>query len=357
MHNIQIAITPHLDDVLSIFEADSNSTFKKRVLIDSNIWRYIVDANVQGSFLRLAKEGPYAVQIAPAVLYEALRVKDTRLRAKLVHLMTDRRLSRLMPEAFSESMEILREIRRLRPEWLLKEPNFLSFDRLRKDWMRKAGGFWVRCERSPGAEAKVLVGPEVEMLEGARRQSKDARREMIEIGWKKNPSMDKTLMGFRQPVPGWNGEPVEAWRLDALVQITHSLRQPHDPYRNWMSPFAKIDQRLLASAGWVQFWAHLVERHAVPRQWMRWAHSFAQRFRKVTPGSPCDSQLFTYFLETDVVITADAALLEILEECRPFAPCPLPAGKLMSAGDKGVEQLLHILGTVNPRENLGLTQF
>ena len=31
----------------------------------------------------------------------------------------------------------------------------------------------------------------------------------------------------------------------------------------------------------------------------------AQRFRKVTPGSPGDTQLSTYFVETDVVITAD----------------------------------------------------
>jgi hypothetical protein len=68
---------------------------------------------------------------------------------------------------------------------------------------------------------------------------------------------------------------------------------------------------------------------------MRWAHSFAQRFRKVTPGAPGDTQLSTYFVETDVLITADKARLEILEECQPYAPCPLPKGKLVPAGDRG----------------------
>ena len=35
-------------------------------------------------------------------------------------------------------------------------------------------------------------------------------------------------------------------------------------------------------------------------------------------------QLFTYFIETDIVISADKAPTDILEECRPYAPCKLP---------------------------------
>jgi hypothetical protein len=46
-------------------------------------------------------------------------------------------------------------------------------------------------------------------------------------------------------------------------------------------------------------------------------HSFAQRFRKVTGGPDADNQLFTYVLDTDVVISADKAFLAILDECRP----------------------------------------
>ena len=76
---------------------------------------------------------------------------------------------------------------------------------------------------------------------------------------------------------------------------------------------------------------------------MRWGHSFAQRFRKVTNDSGGDNQLFTYLLETDLVITADKAFLDILEECRPFAPVPLPSGQLVPEGAKGVEAMLDIL--------------
>jgi predicted nucleic acid-binding protein len=85
------------------------------VLLDTNIWRYVVNIGSQGALLRIARDGLYDVQIAPAVLHETLRLKNASLRATLVRLMTNSRFHRLMPEAYSESMEILREIERIRP--------------------------------------------------------------------------------------------------------------------------------------------------------------------------------------------------------------------------------------------------
>ena len=78
---------------------------------------------------------------------------------------------------------------------------------------------------------------------------------------------------------------------------------------------------------------------------MRWAHSFSQRFRKVTSGSPGDNQLFAYLLETDVVITADKVFLDILEACRGDSPCTLPEGKRISANREGVVALIEYLAT------------
>lgn len=128
--------------------------------------------------------------------------------------------------------------------------------------------------------------------------------------------------------------------MDSWAGLSYALGRKGNAYRDWIAPFMEIDDGLLDSAAWVEFWLHLADKSAVPRQWMRWAHSFAGRFRKVTPGSPGDTQLFTYFLDTDIVITADKALLDILDECRPYAPCLLPEGQLVPAGAKGVRTLL-----------------
>ncbi len=149
--------------------------------------------------------------------------------------------------------------------------------------------------------------------------------------------------GFDGPVPGWRGDMVEAWRVDSLTILSFGLAQQGNAWRDWIAPFVELDEGLLHSPAWAEFWLYLTDRHALPRRWMRWAHSFAQRFRTVTRGPPGDAQLFTYFLETDVVVTADKALIDILEECRSYAPCDLPDGKLVPAGAPGVEELLRML--------------
>ncbi|RWI72240.1 hypothetical protein [Mesorhizobium sp.] len=314
-----------------------------RTLLDSNIWRYVVDAGAQGDLLRAARAGQSTIQVAPAVVYEALRLRDVPTRNRLISLMTDRRFKRLMPEAYSEAMEILQEIRRLRPDWLHADPDMTFFVRSRNDWSRKMGGFWVRCEQSPDEEARRLQLSEGSLLTQAAEGIRGARREMMEVGWKSNPPMDKTLAALPEPVPGWNGEMVEAWRIESWAGVTYALSRSGHPYRDWISPFVEVDDGLLRSAVWVEFWMHLVSARSLPRQWLRWGHSFAQRFRRVTDGSGGDNQLFTYLLETDVVITADKAFLDILEECRPFAPTPLPEGRLVPAGAKGVEAMLGIV--------------
>lgn len=317
----------------------------KRVLLDTNIWRYVLDNRAQGQLLRLARDSAYHVQIAPGVLYETLRLKNAKLRDSLVRLMTNQRFHRLMPEAYSESMELLHEVERVRPEWLRTSPDVAFFNRLKKDWTRKTGGFWVRCARSPRSEANFLTQVEGRMIEGAKAEVQNARKEMMHLGWKRNPSMNKTLGGFNEPRPGWRGDMVEAWRIDCWFGLSYGLSQRGNAYRDWVAPFVDVDDGLLRSPEWLEFWHYLADKNAMPRHWMRWAHSFAQRFRTVTSGSPGDSQLSTYFIETDIFVTADKTLIDILEECRPFAPQQLPEAMLVPAGPTGVEIILSKMST------------
>jgi hypothetical protein len=319
---------------------------RKRALLDTNIWRYVIDNDAQGHLLRLARDGLYDVQIAPAVVFETLRLEDLSLRKALMRLMTNPGFHRLMPEAYSESMEILREVERIRPDWLRDRPEIWLFKRLKKDWSRKTVGFWVRCERSPQSQARYIAERQGGWLEAGKSQIQLTRKEMFERGWKRNPPMDKTLItGFDVRVPGWRGDRVEAWRGARLSSVTYALTRQGHPYRDWIAPFIELDDGLLQSAAWGEFWLYLIDKAAAPRQWMRWAHSFAQQFRKITPGSVVDMALSSYFFETDVVVTADKALIDILEECRPYAPRELPDGKLVPAGSRGVADLFRLFET------------
>ena len=329
------------------FERDDPSVAhqKPTVLLDSNIWRYVFDSRAAGPLIRYARNGRYTILLAPAVLYEALRLEDGPVRDALVHLMTNPAFHRLMPEAYSESMEVLREINRTRPDWLRERPDLLFFKRLLNDWRKSTGGFWVRCRKNPEREAGYLRATEEEMIEQSRAQAIKARKEMIEGNWKRNVAMDKTLVTFPSSLPGWRGDKVEAWRVDALTILTHALGRSGNPYRDWIAPFLELDDGLLHSAAWVEFWLYMADGQALARQWIRWATSFAQRFRTVTTGTPGDSQLSTYFLEADLIISADKALISVLDEIRPFAPCRLCRGILVPAGPVGVSAVFSYLSS------------
>src|SRR5436309_617381 len=101
-----------------------------RVLLDSNIWRYLVDADAIARLQAITRRTNIRILVAPAVLYEALRLRDEELRRRLVTAMTLPAWRRLMPEAYSESNEFKDEVRRLRPQWLRQKADLAWYRRL-----------------------------------------------------------------------------------------------------------------------------------------------------------------------------------------------------------------------------------
>ena len=128
---------------------------KRSFLLDTNVWRYVVDQRAQVALRSAARASGSDFLVTPAVVFETLRMGDAGLRDTFVRLMTDPRFVRLMPEAYTESWEILEEIERVRPEWLRQAPDLRSFDRLYKNWSRRSGGFWAGArvirERRPAS--------------------------------------------------------------------------------------------------------------------------------------------------------------------------------------------------------------
>jgi hypothetical protein len=149
-----------------------------------------------------------------------------------------------------------------------------------------------------------------------------------------------------EPLDGWSGEPVEAWRVDGWSSVTNALETAGHPYVEWLKSDVDFNTVESQPASWLRFWLHDVQAQAMPRFWLRWAFELLQRFRKVTGGTPCDTQLATYLPQADFVVSADKAFLQILDMCRPTAPCRLPTSVLIPAGETGVEALLSKLSTI-----------
>lgn len=204
-----------------------------------------------------------------------------------------------MPEAYHEAQELLREVRRLRPQWLRATPNLERVRRFRFDWMRTTGGFWDRARSRPELEANALQELEQGMLDAARSQADSARQLTAAVGLKYETAQLCTMrVRLSNPIAGWDGSDLEPWRVSALSSVAHVVRlgRPH-AYLDWLEDQLDLEAALLSGAPWVKFWFHDVLVENMPRFWLRWAFETLQSLRRVTDGTPCDAQLGTYLTE------------------------------------------------------------
>jgi hypothetical protein len=316
---------------------------KQFVLLDANVWRYFVDADARDSLRRTSIATKVAVAIAPAVLYEALRTPDAALRAQLVALMTQGVWHRLMPEAYDECVELLEEIRRLRPEWLASKPNDEAFRRLRYDWRREKRGFWDRARNNPEEEAARLLQLESDMLPTARAHAQETRACFGKAGWHFDSVDVRRVTGRQLDATGESvNEESEPWRLASLYYYTVALLRSSGPHHDWLSPMVELDRALL-EPGWQRFWLREVEVTRVPRAWIRWACELLFALRRVTHGTPCDTQLATYLVAVTHFVTCDRVFADVVAKCRRSAPVGLAEPFLVPAGHECVEGVLDIL--------------
>jgi len=189
-----------------------------RILLDTNIWRYIVDHDALGVIQQAARKSRHRIVIAPAVVYEALRTGDPGLRAAMVAAMTLPCWKRLMPEAFSESEEIKAEVERLRPDWLRRSNDLSMYRRLRYDWTRSRGGFWDRARYDTARESQRTDRPQ--MLEAARTSAREAREAALSMPghWKDAPPQGHAGEALPSPPPGvgWQSCRAMAYRSARL---------------------------------------------------------------------------------------------------------------------------------------------
>jgi hypothetical protein len=315
---------------------------EKRISFDSNVWRYIVDAGALPDVQRAARRSRHTVVVAPAVLYEAAHCGNGALRDRLLSAMALPVWKRLMPEAYSMAEELRSEVKRVRPEWLRPHPDTTVFNKVRHDWTRSRGGVWERIK----GEANLLRRHDAPMLQRAREQAHALRDDALEWSPKwRTATLTKTLGGFSAPRPGWNGEPVEPWRVDGLNVFIESMDTPGHPLIDWLGGELDLDLMLFQSAALTKFWLHEVETIYMRRHWLYWAFEFLQRQYKVSDGTPGDAQLGTYLLDVDMMLSADKVFVRIAEKCREDAPFAIAEPMLCGHGDA----VLQVLGVLEAR--------
>lgn len=320
-----------------------------RILLDTNVWRYLADTDVKHKLFQVASRSNMRICIAPAIVIETLRMSDVQTRNKIIEVQTRSCWHRLMPDSFLQCEDVKREMIRAHPEWELKSKNLNLFRSLRYDWLRTKGGFWEKVRNSPEKVAKDYNRQDSEKLAVARFQSREIRRTLSEKGGRMfdSPSLREWSGSWRNAI---DDELVktDAWRVFALTVWSNMLSE-ETVLKQWLG--CEINVELLTSYGaldFIGFWQAEAREDRVPREWIRAVVYGIQSERKVTDGNPTDSAIATHAVDVDLIVSADKNFVAMLNRIQDDAPCKTAYGVLVQAGRACIDELLHLIsGTVD----------
>ncbi|HWV32428.1 MAG TPA: hypothetical protein VN038_22355 [Dyadobacter sp.] len=318
---------------------------KARVLLDTNIWSYIADANAGDALVATAKRASLEIAIAPSIADEARAISDDSARKRILKLMGRPEWQRLMPEAFLECEELFEVVRQLRPHWIIDNPNLIEFNRLRYDWVRRKGGFWDRLGKdiSPTETTETLRSDRE--LELAREESRQIR---LRTHARKIQKFEHTPLQavYFEPdssTAGWDGDPIEYWRYPSLQFVGKELTIYASPYSEWLD--CKVNVPLLRAelTSWNRLWLYDAPATALRRHWMRTAFEFLQSWRRVTDGNPNDSRLAGHLVDVTHVVSADKNFIDFAQRCHEESPFPTARPVLAAGGKDEVPNLLTLI--------------
>jgi hypothetical protein len=315
-----------------------------KVLLDSNIWRYLADADAIKDLELIVSESEVELVVVPALIFEVNGLKDHTLRKKILRMLANPRWTRIMPEAFLEAEEIKNIVQKFRAEWIIPDPELSEVIKSKRDWECLENGFWSRAANdieSPATDESMRGELEHKL---SRIESKEIRQRMFD-GKFTLPSPFNLQQAYGIPqanTPGYKGEPVEYWRVPSLYHIQAELDIYASPYREWIDSEIDILQIKAFPESLAELWYYEISPQDSPRQWIRGAFEFLQSFYKVTPGTPVDSQLSSHLLDVDVVMSADRNFIRFAKKCREDAPFPIAQTYLVSGSDMVAKVLMYL---------------
>lgn len=319
-----------------------------RVLLDTNIWSRLGDEGVTVAALDrcLADAGCRLVQ-APSMLIEALQNPDDEARDRIVRGMVMARGDRLRTEADRQGDEVIAEVRRLHPEWLRQVPPVHTTASHRRFWTTTV---WKQATRKPEAfqaHYEANTEPIVQRLFDIQDAAKDEFRANV-------PEKTLTLLeswstvaeGADSPLPGWDGQRAETWRVAVAILMRHELHVVHSlsqagytrpsTYADWIGAHVDLRAMYADEALTTRFFLEEVALINMPRLWLTaFAVETCQLYYKINHGNAQDQQHAAYLLDCDVFLTVDNRYSMCLELVRKRAPFPMAETRRVS-GNKGV---------------------
>jgi hypothetical protein len=324
-----------------------------RVILDTNIWTYLVKQQEVERFENLEDQLGLVVVVPPSILIEVARATDPALRSQLVQAVTSRGKHRIHPptEAKRLADELVSELRRLRPAWVWRTTETSAIARLEKHWTK---GVWQWAAQDPVGFGEACLASEMETADAAvlevQRENKAAA---LATGFRLVESEPWTDL-VDQPAAeklGWDGKRFHLWRFTAAdlwwrVIVNHSSGAAgHSSLRDWLEPWLKRDAVREDREGWNRLWYSEAEASRMPRTWITEVLLAVQLQQKIGSGNPRDVQHAAYLFDADILLTADRRYATALGDVRRWTPADFAAVQLVPGEQSGstVEAIAELL--------------
>lgn len=327
-----------------------------RVMLDTNLWSSIGDEQTVDKFNTAMASRNIEIVTPPSVLVEVARLPVAEARQRIVHALTTGRRYRLRTEAALESAELIREAKRVRPQWLRQMPDTGRTNSLDTFWTKRV---WREAADNSTRIHEYQVAEHEVASDYLVSHQKEQRREILRTNFEVRPlTAIKAERGPDTPEPylcGWSGEPVEAWRIICRDIYWYNLlivggravfTREDSTFADWVGAYLNLSVPRSDLADFTRFWTHDVELLNMPRNWLRWAVHLVQTTQRIGPGNPADEQHSTYLLDSDIFISADARYITALQAVHADAPFDF-ASPILASGDRNVPILDRIIGALD----------
>ena len=304
-----------------------------KLILDTMVWSRIGRSRSREALEQCALARGWQICTPPSTLLEIFRDSNAERRNANIQPLLSRHWIRLRTEADMESMEIVVEARRVRPNWARQIPLTGRAASLRNFWTHQ---LWRETARrpehvatfeAPGSERRKQ---EETALIDAMRWNHDQlpkRGQPPKVGGSTVSPADETPLDALYG--GWNG-PTDRWRVAGRDAMRYELRNRHFVDRpdidttvaDWLNIYLHLSAVAKDWDDFGRFWLLDVRADRMPRQWMRWAIQFSQTIGSVGDSDGRDNQLATYLYDADVFITEDRRFVNALERVKPAAPVP-----------------------------------
>lgn len=226
------------------------------------------------------------------------------------------------PESYYHAWEFLKEVRFLRPKWLVRNP---SIDHV-ADLLKAQRLYWVACRRDPAympQYSKDFVNVSERGISDVKIAHKNNRQSIVIPS---RSGRDITFGHSRTEINSILSDlsPPEAfWRIDAAqsfrASIYHRVEYLRD-YNDWAGPYIK--REVFPSTDYDLFWVRDVKAARVRSLRLAGLIGFSQLGHKYGHGNAGDVLHAHHLLTCDIMITADKDFYSVVESTRKLMSIP-----------------------------------